>query len=69
MEPPKDSLLISDWRKKEKWLEGRLIINPHTAYYSKKAFYEMREKAALNAQRVLEGKTAFNIVNQLSINI
>ncbi len=63
-EPPKDSLLINAWRKKEEWLDGRFILNPHTAYYSDKAYFEMREKAALNAKRILEGLEPFNIVNK-----
>lgn len=62
-EPPKDSLLINAWRKKEEWLDGRFILNPHSAYYSDKAYFEMREKAAINAKRILEGLEPFNIVN------
>jgi len=63
-EPPKNSLLIKAWRDKEKWLDGRFILNPHTAYYSDKAYHEMREKAALNALRILERKEPHNIVNK-----
>ena len=64
-EPPKKSKLIDAWRAKESWLEGRVIINPHTAYYSKQAFFEMRQKAALNAKRVIDGLKPVNIVNGL----
>ncbi len=63
-EPPKDSLLIRAWRNREPWLDGRLIINPHTAYYSDKAYNEMRYKAAINARRILEGQEPLNIVNE-----
>lgn len=63
LEPPISSKLIDAWRNKEDWLDGRVIINPHTAYYSDKAYFEMREKAAINALRVLEKKEPFNIVN------
>lgn len=62
-EPPKDSLLINSWRSREEWLDGRFILNPHTAYYSDKAYFEMRNKAATNAKRILEGVTPYNIVN------
>ena len=62
-EPPKDSLLINSWRLREEWLDGRFILNPHTAYYSDKAYFEMRNKAATNAKRILEGVTPYNIVN------
>lgn len=64
-EPPKESLLINAWRNSEKWLDGRVIINPHTAYFSDTAFYEMREKTALNAKRVIDGLRPINIVNGL----
>lgn len=62
-EPPKDSLLISAWKNKENWLDGRFILNPHTAYYSDKAYFEMRQKAAINAKRILDGLIPYNIVN------
>lgn len=64
-EPPQESLLINAWRNREAWLDGRFILNPHTAYYSDKAYFEMRQKAASNAQRILNGEVPFNIVNGL----
>lgn len=64
-EPPIDGLMIDAWKAKETWLDGRFIINPHAAFYSQKAYFEMRQKAALNAKRVLEGKKPLNIVNGL----
>lgn len=64
-EPVQSGLMVDAWRAKEKWLDGRFIINPHSAFYSDKAYFEMRQKAALNAKRVLEGKTPINIVNGL----
>ena len=59
-EPPKDSKLISSWRKGEKWLGGRLLINPHTAYYSEQALFECREKAAKNCLNIINGSTILN---------
>jgi D-3-phosphoglycerate dehydrogenase len=64
-EPPKSDLMIDAWRAKESWLDGRFLINPHSAFYSDKAYFEMRQKAALNAKRVLDGKKPINIVNGL----
>lgn len=61
-EPPRESKLIDAWRKREKWLEGRFILNPHTAYYSDSAYYEMRQKAAVNAKRIVDGLIPYNIV-------
>ncbi|MDA7872036.1 hypothetical protein N9B08_06305, partial [Akkermansiaceae bacterium] len=68
-EPPQDGPLISAWRSRESWIDGRFLVNPHTAYYSGRAFFEMREKAALNARRILEGKVPHNIVNGLTYEV
>ncbi|HCQ16046.1 MAG TPA: phosphoglycerate dehydrogenase family protein, partial [Cryomorphaceae bacterium] len=32
-EPPADNMLIEAWRAQPDWLQGRLIINPHTSYF------------------------------------
>jgi C-terminal binding protein len=61
-EPPPETPLLYAWRQREPWLDGRLIINPHTAFYSDAAYQEMRRKAAANALRILEGKVAFNVL-------
>jgi len=59
---PSDPLL-------KKWIEGdpnlqrRLIITPHCAFYCPEAVEEMREKAALEALRILKGEKPFNQVN------
>jgi lactate dehydrogenase-like 2-hydroxyacid dehydrogenase len=61
-EPPPETPLLSAWRRREPWLDGRMTVNPHTAFYSDTAFREMREKAALNALRILSGETPYNIL-------
>ena len=45
-EPPGDHSLIRAWKENESWMAGRLIINPHTSYFSEQAWREMRFKAA-----------------------
>ena len=45
-EPPLDHPLIRAWRDDAPWLRDRLVITPHTAFYSEKALYDMRYKAA-----------------------
>ena len=45
-EPPGNHPLIEAWRNREDWLEGRLWITPHLAFFSNQAWYEMRYKAA-----------------------
>tara|TARA_B100000963_G_scaffold359679_1_gene387733 strand:+ start:6079 stop:7026 length:948 start_codon:yes stop_codon:yes gene_type:complete len=59
-EPPINSKLISEWRNRSEWLEGRLVINPHSAYFSKTSFQEMRSKAAKNVLRMIKGLKPFN---------
>ncbi len=61
-EPPKDSSLIEEWRGRKKWLDGKVIVNPHTSYYSKDSYKEAREKAARNVKRILDGEKPFNII-------
>lgn len=54
-EPPDMSHpLIAAWKSDEDWISGRLTINPHAAYYSKEAWYEMRYKAAETARLFIE---------------
>lgn len=56
-EPPVAHPLISAWRADEPWVAGRLLINPHTGYYSEEGWVEMRYKAAETARLFLvEGK-------------
>ncbi len=46
-EPPdRDHPLISAWRGRQPELQGRLLLNEHTAFYSESAWREMRFKAA-----------------------
>ena len=46
VEPPGNSRHIEAWRHQPDYLEGRITISPHTAYYSREAWVEMRSKAA-----------------------
>jgi D-3-phosphoglycerate dehydrogenase len=61
-EPPKPGRLIDAWRNSEDWLNGRLIINPHTSYYSQASYRELRLNAAKNALRIYKGETPFNVL-------
>lgn len=62
-EPPSNGKMIDAWKARESWLNGRFIINPHSAYFSDKAYFEMRNKAATNALRILNGETPLNKLN------
>jgi len=61
-EPPDSSTLINSWKNNEEWISGRVIINPHTSYFSDKAYFEMRTSAAMNAKNIIEGKIPKNII-------
>ena len=61
-EPPENKGLISAWKNREEWLDGKVIINPHTSYYTQESYEEMRRKAASNAKIILDGETPYNIV-------
>ncbi|MDP6174892.1 MAG: C-terminal binding protein, partial [Rhodospirillales bacterium] len=53
-EPPGEHDLIRAWRNFDPWLRGRLVITPHTAFYSESALYDMRFKAAETAALFFE---------------
>ena len=59
-EPPLSNNLIDAWRESQEWINGRLIINPHSAYYSYESIIEMRAKAAQNALRLYLDKPPHN---------
>lgn len=63
LEPPSPGILLIDaWRKSDAWINGRLMINPHTSYYSQAAYKEIRLNAARNALRIFEGRQAYNVL-------
>ncbi len=58
VEPPsKADPLIRDWMDGRRDLAGRLILNPHTAYYSKQAYARMRKQAASTVGKFLTTKS------------
>lgn len=59
-EPPGSCKLIDAWRGSEDWINSRMIINPHAAYYSYESLIEMRVKAAKNALRLLMDELPHN---------
>ncbi len=43
-EPPRPHPLLEAWRRREDWLDGRLVITPHVAFYADEAWIEQRSK-------------------------
>ena len=60
-EPPllEDKLQIA-WRENKNNLKGRLIVNPHTAYYSKETLDESRSKACAYCLKIINGERIIN---------
>ena len=61
-EPPGDDKLFQAWRDQEPWIGGRILINPHTSYFSSASFKEIRRKAAENAKRMYEYANPLNVL-------
>ena len=56
-EPPfEDDNLITAWKENKNNLRGRLIVNPHTAYYSEEALHESRSKACSTCLDIIKDK-------------
>ena len=55
VEPPAQEPLISAWLSKDSWLQGRLILSPHNAFFAAEGIVELRQKALHEAQRKLRG--------------
>ena len=63
-EPPNhDDELISNWIKRNAEISPKIIITPHTAFYSQESWEEMRVKAARNAANIQNGEPLINVIN------
>lgn len=50
--------LVKAYMNREEWLDGRLMITPHAAFYSPPGLHDLRSKAvATVAQRLRDGST------------
>tara|TARA_B100000401_G_C52789844_1_gene712840 strand:- start:855 stop:1805 length:951 start_codon:yes stop_codon:yes gene_type:complete len=61
-EPPKKDDELYNLCKTSNPLSNRIIINPHTSYYSVEALKECREKASLNVLNIIKNS---NIKNKI----
>lgn len=69
-EPPNlASPLIRAWRTEEPWIQGRLILSPHAAFYSAASFEDMRRKAMETAMLYLREGTLQNCVNEAWLTV
>lgn len=54
--------LIQAYRRKEDWLEGRMVITCHTAFYSPESFVDIRVKSAQTMRDVLIDGLKSNVI-------
>lgn len=58
------SPLIAAWHKQEAWLRHRLLITPHSAFFTPESAHDMRAFAARTAARYLRDGRLENCVNE-----
>lgn len=58
VEPPVEPVpkLLRAYRAREAWLEGRLVITPHSAFHSPEAWADIRRKSAETMAAALAGR-------------
>ncbi|MCE9589957.1 MAG: C-terminal binding protein [Planctomycetes bacterium] len=63
-EPPRaDDALVNAWRNPGHACHHRVIINPHSAFYSVEGLMDMRVKGSHACRRAILGETLRNVVN------
>ncbi|MFL5285138.1 MAG: C-terminal binding protein [Rhodopila sp.] len=64
VEPPVEPVpeLIRAYRAREPWTLGRLIITPHSAFYSPQAWDDIRSKSAETMRAALVGPRPQNVI-------
>ncbi|HEX2553922.1 MAG TPA: C-terminal binding protein [Microvirga sp.] len=63
-----DHPLIAAWLRREPWIEGRLTLSPHAAFYSPDGNRDLRTKSVETALTYLETGRLMNCVNGPSLN-
>jgi phosphoglycerate dehydrogenase-like enzyme len=63
-EPPEEPILslLRAYRAHESWLEGRLIITPHSAFHSPESWQDIRVKSAETMRAALLGPRPQNVI-------
>jgi D-3-phosphoglycerate dehydrogenase/C-terminal binding protein len=62
-EPPADHPLINAYAAREEWIDGRLILSPHSAFFSVPGQRDLRRKAMETIAAYLGGRGLRNCVN------
>jgi len=56
--------LVVAWREREPWLDGRLILTPHAAFFSPSSIIDLRSKAMRTCADFLRAGKIRNCVNK-----
>jgi D-3-phosphoglycerate dehydrogenase/C-terminal binding protein len=62
-EPPHEDPLVTAWKDPQHPAYHKVIINPHSAFYSEEGLKEIRVKSAMACLHALQGHEVRNIVN------
>ncbi len=64
VEPPVEPVpeLLRAYRAREPWCEGRLVITPHSAFFTPQAWDDIRTKSAETMRAALLGPTPQNVI-------
>lgn len=65
--PPADHPLVMAWRDPNHAAHHRLIINPHSAFYSEEGLMDMRTKGSDACRKALLGQPIPNVVNGVGV--
>lgn len=60
--------LLAAWSRREDWLEGRLIVTPHAAFYTPESLVDMRRLSMLAAVTFLKDGRLRSCVNLRQLN-
>lgn len=61
--PPADHPLLAAWRDPTHPCHDRVILTPHSAFYSEEGILDMRTKGAEECRRALLGEPLRNVIN------
>jgi C-terminal binding protein len=64
VEPPVEPVpeLLRAYRAREPWCEGRLVITPHSAFFTPQAWEDIRTKSAETMRAALLGPAPQNVI-------
>jgi lactate dehydrogenase-like 2-hydroxyacid dehydrogenase len=59
-----DSKLVSAWKNEEDWIKDRVVITPHSGFYTPQSMFDMRTKGITVAIKYLTTGRLENCVNE-----